>query len=324
MIVLTGGAGFIGSAFLWELNLNGIDDVLVVDHLGTSEKWKNLRGLRYRDYLEKDRFLEVLNSGKLDSQIKAVFHLGACSSTTESDCSYLIQNNYEYSKTLALHFIKRDVPFYYASSAATYGDGQQGYSDRTDIDTLRPLNMYGYSKQMFDQWILRNQLQEKVVGFKFFNVWGPNEYHKASMRSMVVKAYEQVKKTSRVKLFKSYHPDYKDGEQMRDFVYVKDVTKMMLQFYHKPRVHGIFNLGSGQANTWLDLVNPIFKALNMKSDVEFIEMPEELRGKYQYYTKAAMDKFSQLGFTHTQTPLEDAVEDFVLNYLEKSAYLELS
>jgi len=184
--------------------------------------------------------------------------------------------------------------------------------------------MYGYSKQMFDQWILRNQLQEKVVGFKFFNVWGPNEYHKASMRSMVVKAYEQIKETSRVKLFKSYHPDFKDGEQMRDFVYVKDVTKMMLQFYHKPRVHGIFNLGSGQANTWLDLVHPIFKALNMKADVEFIEMPEELRGKYQYYTKADMDKFSQLGFAHSQTPLDDAVEDFVLNYLEKSAYLELS
>jgi ADP-L-glycero-D-manno-heptose 6-epimerase len=314
MILVTGGAGFIGSALVWELNRAGIDNILIVDNLGTGEKWKNLTGLKFRDYMQKDKLSAYLENNGLS--FRTVFHLGACSSTTETDCNYLIENNYEYSKQLALFCIKNRTPFLYASSAATYGDGAQGFSDTSELHQLKPLNMYGYSKHMFDLWLMRNNLLNSVVGLKFFNVWGPNESHKGSMRSMVMKAWEQIKTDGKVQLFQSHHPDYQDGCQMRDFIYVKDVTRMMLEFFRRPDIRGIFNIGRGKAITWIDLIEPIFHSLKLKPEIEFVPMPQQLREKYQYFTQADMSKYKESGLTHHETPLQDAVSDYVLNYLE--------
>lgn len=321
MILVTGGAGFIGSALIWALNKRAIDNILVVDNLGfENDKWKNLAGLSFRDYMPKERLLEYLNQHRIS--FRAVFHLGACSSTTEKDCNYLINNNYEYSKQLALFCIKSRIPFIYASSAATYGDGGLGFSDNQPINQLRPLNMYGFSKQMFDLWLLKNNFTDQVVGLKFFNVWGPNEYHKKDMRSMVLKAWEQIKANGRVRLFKSYHSDYADGGQKRDFIYVKDAVNMALQFFDQPQVKGIFNIGSGQARTWIELVTPIFTALNLEPQIDFIEMPSELQNKYQYFTCADMQKYRQAGLKAQGTELTLAVQDFVLNYLECGKFLD--
>jgi ADP-L-glycero-D-manno-heptose 6-epimerase len=317
LIILTGGAGFIGSCFLWKLNQEGESNILVVDHLGLDAKWKNLNGKLFADYFEKDTFIEDVKRGKVSRKVKAVFHIGACSSTTESDASYLLKNNYEYSKVLAEWALKENISFYYASSAATYGDGSRGYSDR-DEDTLKlaPLNMYGFSKQLFDLWLIRNGLTGKIVGFKYFNVFGPNEYHKGEMRSLVVKAYQQIKKEKKIKLFRSYKPEYKDGEQKRDFIYVKDAINLMYDFYKKPRVKGIFNLGTGRARTWNDLARAIFGALHMKPDIEYIDMPDVLKDKYQYFTQADLAKL-QGSIPYGFSSLEDAVSDYVKNYLEK-------
>ena len=322
MIVITGGAGFIGSAFCWELNRQGQKDIVLVDHLGTSEKWKNLVGLQFADYLEKDVFLSRAQSDSLGFKPTWIIHMGACSSTTESDASYLIANNFDYSKELAKYCVKNGVKLMYASSAATYGDGSNGYSDRCNLRELKPLNMYGYSKHMFDQWLKAQGLLDQMVGLKFFNVWGPNEYHKGSMKSMVVKAWEQIRETGRVKLFKSYHESYEDGKQMRDFIYVKDVTRMMLQLMNHPDAGGLYNLGNGEAATWIDLISPIFSALDRQLAIDFIPMPEELRDKYQYYTRADMTRYVETGLPRYNTTMTEAVHDFVLNYLEKDAYLE--
>lgn len=313
-ILVTGGAGFIGSALIWALNQRGYENILVSDYLGQDEKWKNLRALHFQDYMEADTLLEKLPS--LDS-VSAVFHLGACSATTERDCSYLIRNNFEYTKTLARWSLEGGRRFVYASSAATYGDGSQGMDDlREDIEVLRPLNMYGYSKHLFDLYAKRHGWLDQIVGMKYFNVFGPNEDHKGDMRSVVHKAYHQIRTTGRVSLFKSYHPDYKNGEQMRDFLYVKDAVQMTIFLAETPAAKGLFNLGSGEANTWLSLVRPIFKALNLPEAIDFVEMPETLRGKYQYYTKADIHKLRQAGYKAPITPLADAVTDYVSNYLE--------
>lgn len=320
MIIVTGGAGFIGSALVWDLNKRGRSDILIVDNLGSSEKWKNLVGLDYIDFVHKDDFLDLLLEDHLE--VEVIFHLGACSSTTELDANYLMDNNYEYSKSLAIYSHQNNIRFIYASSAATYGNGDQGYSDQADLSTLNPLNMYGYSKHVFDQWMKKHGLDSSAVGLKFFNVWGPNENHKDSMKSMVAKAFEQIKDDGTVSLFKSHHPDYKDGEQKRDFVYVKDVTSMILQFWDKPHIGGLFNIGSSTAHTWIELINPIFKALELETSIKFIDMPLELQGKYQYFTQADMSKFLENGLTETVTPLNDAVHDYVLNYLAQDKYLD--
>ncbi len=250
MFIVTGGAGFIGSCLVKRLNQEGIEDILIVDHLGFTEKWRNLTNKLFSDYLEKDTFLSLIEKNSLDKKVEAVFHMGACSSTTEQDASYLLKNNYQFSKVLAEWSLAKKIPFIYASSAATYGDGSQGYSDNEiDIPKLRPLNMYGYSKQLFDLWILRHKLLDKIVGIKFFNVYGPNEYHKGDMRSVVVKAFEQIRKEKKMRLFKSYKPEYRDGEQKRDFLYVKDAVEIVMEFFKKPRIRGIYNLGSGVAKT---------------------------------------------------------------------------
>ena len=228
MIIVTGGAGFIGSAFIWKLNEEGIDDILIVDELGESDKWKNLVNRRYVEYIHKDAFLRMIRNDQMPFTPRAIIHMGACSSTTERDADYLMDNNYHYTCRLAEWALPKNIRFIYASSAATYGDGSRGFSDDSSVTpTLRPMNMYGYSKQIFDLWVLRQQVENQVVGIKFFNVFGPNEYHKGDMRSVVHKAFEQIRDTGKVRLFKSHKPEYTDGGQMRDFVYVKDCVDVM-------------------------------------------------------------------------------------------------
>ena len=322
MIIVTGGAGFIGSALIAALNKRQITDILVVDQLGIDEKWKNLRNLSFADYVEKDDFLEMVVENKLTGSIEAVFHLGACTSTTETNASYLIKNNYEYSKLLAQWATADNMRFIYASSAATYGDGSAGFKDDEEkIDKLRPLNMYGYSKQLFDLWARRAGLSKKIVGLKYFNVFGPNEYHKGDMRSFVIKAYEQINASGKVRLFKSYKPEFKDGQQMRDFIYVKDAVDMTLFFLDNPKVGGFFNIGTGKARTWNDLVKAVFAAMDKSGNIEYIEMPESIRSQYQYYTCADITKLRKAGYKKETTTLEDTIKDYVQNYLQKDRYL---
>lgn len=322
MIIVTGGAGFIGSALIAALNKRHITDILVVDELGTDQKWKNLCNLSFADYIEKDDFLEMIVEDKLNSSLEAVFHLGACSDTTETNASYLIKNNYEYSKLLAQWATADNVRFIYASSAATYGDGSAGFKDDMEkIETLSPLNIYGYSKQLFDLWARRADLFKNIAGLKYFNVFGPNEYHKADMRSFVVKAFEQISTTGIVRLFKSYKPEYADGEQLRDFIYVKDAVEMTLFFYDNPQIHGLFNIGTGKARTWNDLVKAVFAAMDKKPNIEYIEMPESIRNQYQYYTEADITNLRKTGFDKKITTLEDAIKDYIQNYLQNNRYL---
>ena len=319
LIILTGGAGFIGSCFLWKLNHQGHKNILIIDERRFMSNCRNLKGKSFIDYIEKEEFLKNLQKGKAPRNIKTVFHIGACSSTTESDEVYMMKNNYEYSKVLAEWALKNDILFYYASSAATYGDGSRGYSDEDSATpTLVPLNLYGMSKQRFDMWLLENKLTNKVTGYKYFNVFGPNEYHKGDMRSLVVKAYEQIKKDGKIRLFKSYKPEYKDGEQKRDFVYVKDAIDIMYNFYERPKIKGIYNIGTGKARAWIDLANAIFSALNLKPNIIFIDMPEILKDKYQYFTEADLTKLKSSGASNKFTPLKSSVSDYVKNYLEKN------
>lgn len=317
-ILVTGGAGFIGSALIWALNQRGHTDIIVSDLLGTDEKWKNLVPLKFADYLEAPVLRDyVARRAGGFGPIKTVFHLGACSSTTEKNAAYLIDNNFAFTKELATWALERDARFIYASSAATYGDGAQGMDDKNpDLNRLRPLNMYGYSKHLFDLHAQRQGWLSRIVGVKYFNVFGPNEDHKADMRSLVNKAYQQILDTGKVQLFKSYKPEFKDGEQMRDFLYVKDAIEMTIHFADQARDQGgLYNLGSGQANTWLTLTRAIFSALGREPKIEFIEMPEVLRGKYQYFTQADTAKIRESGFTRPMTPLTDAVRDYVQHYL---------
>ncbi|UCB56668.1 MAG: ADP-glyceromanno-heptose 6-epimerase, partial [Candidatus Omnitrophota bacterium] len=282
-IIVTGGAGFIGSCLLWKLNQKGISDILVVDHLGNSRKWNNLIGKNFSDYIEKDDFIERVSQDKIDKNIDAIVHLGACTSTTFNDASYFIKNNYEYSKTLAKFALRHKIPFLYASSAATYGSGDKGFSDENEITwKLVPLNIYGYSKQLFDLWLLRSKVSNRVTGFKFFNVFGPNEYHKGEMMSVIAKSFEKILREQKIRLFKSYRPDYADGEQKRDFIYVKDAVDIVYHFIEHPRKTGIFNVGTGSAHTWNELAEAIFSALDMPANIEYFDMPPVIRSKYQY------------------------------------------
>ena len=317
-ILVTGGAGFIGSALVWALNCRGIEDIVVCDVLASDEKWRNLVPLRYADYIEAGVLrARLAQSPAAVGKFSAVFHLGACSSTTERNASYLIDNNTAFTRELAAWSVAAGSRFIYASSAATYGDGAQGMSD-TDprLERLRPLNMYGYSKHLFDLYARRLGWLDRIVGIKYFNVFGPNEELKADMRSVVSKAYRQIGASGSIGLFKSYDPRYKDGCQMRDFLYVKDAVEMTLHFAEKgSSAGGLYNLGSGQANTWLTLAEAIFAALGREPMIEFIEMPETLRAKYQYFTQADISKLRSTGYERPLTPLKDAVADYVRNYL---------
>ena len=320
MILITGGAGFIGSVLAKQLNILGHTDLVIVDKLEDSTKLKNLRGIKYLEYIHADE----LFSGEYDdliSEADMVFHLGAQSSTTEMNMDFLMKNNVAYGKALFRFAATKNIPFIYASSAATYGNGDQGYSDEhVGVESLIPLNPYGYSKQLFDEWVLNEDKKpEHWFGLKFFNVYGPNEYHKDDMRSLVHKSFEQIKVNATVKLFKSHRPDFKDGQQLRDFIYVKDVVRAMIELAdpEKMEFSGIYNLGTGKARSFLDLVNATFKAMNVPPKVEFIDMPESIRGQYQYYTQAEMEKFHNAlpGFEFTS--LENGVTDYVQTYLMK-------
>ena len=321
MIVVTGGAGFIGSAIIWELNRRGKKEILIVDELGTDEKWKNLVGLQFEDFVHKHKFIDSINKAAFINA-DTIIHMGANSSTTEKDADYLFNNNYLYTKTLAEYCLNNNIRFIYASSAATYGDGSLGFNDEeSKCDTLRPLNMYGYSKSMFDIWAVNQDVFNKIVGLKYFNVFGPNEYHKGDMRSVVHKAFEQVKDTGKVKLFKSRNPKYKDGEQMRDFIYVKDAVNITLHFLDNKNINGLFNVGSGQARTWNDLVAALFKAMEKPVDIEYIELPDHLADKYQYFTEANLSKLKNAGYKKEIASLESGINDYVKNYLSSKMYL---
>jgi ADP-L-glycero-D-manno-heptose 6-epimerase len=317
-VLVTGGAGFIGSAIIWALNARGVDDIVVADVLRSDEKWRNLVPLKYAEYVEGPVLRSRLaSSAAAFGKFSAVFHMGACSSTTERDASYLIDNNTAFTRELAGWALGSGARFIYASSAATYGDGAQGMDDKDPaIERLRPLNMYGYSKHLFDLYARRLGWLDRIVGVKYFNVFGPNEDHKGDMRSVVSKSHAQIKDSGKIGLFKSYDPKYPDGGQMRDFLYVKDAVEMTLHFAEKgSAAAGLFNLGSGEANTWVTLADTIFSALGQPPNIEFIDMPEILRAKYQYYTKADISKLRAAGYERPVTPLQEAVADYTRNYL---------
>ncbi len=317
MILVTGGAGFIGSVLVKELNKRGHDQIWVVDRLESDDKWKNLRGLKFTDYIHADELFSM--GDDFWELVTQIFHIGACSSTTERNMDYLWENNINYSKMLFSIAGQRDIPILYASSAATYGDGKDGYSDEhLKVPTLKPLNGYGYSKQVFDEWVLKQEEKPSFwFGLKFFNVFGPNEYHKDDMRSLVHKAFGQINDNGKVKLFKSHKDGFKDGEQLRDFVYVRDVVNGMLHFMEQrvPGSSGIYNMGTGKCRSFLDLIKATFLAMGKSEKIEFIDMPLEIRNQYQYYTQADMKKFHEVFPEFKFGTLEDSVKDYVQSYL---------
>ncbi len=322
MIIVTGGAGFIGSAIIWRLNMRGVDDILVVDTAVSAGERRNLDALRYTDYIQHEDFLGRFLEGEFDATTDAVVHMGACSDTTETDVAYLERNNFDYSVKLAEHASARGMRFVYASSAATYGDGKNGYSDDESLlSELLPLNPYAESKHRFDMWVQEEGLLETIVGLKYFNVFGPNEYHKGEMRSVVAKALGQVRAEGIIRLFKSYREEYADGEPMRDFIYVKDAVEMTLFFLDNLKVGGIFNIGSGEAQTWNTLARAVFAALDLKPRIEYVDMPDSLRGRYQYHTEAEIAKLREAGCSVPVTPLVEAVRDYVQGYLVGGHYL---
>lgn len=317
-ILVTGGAGFIGSALVWALNRRGASDIVICDLLGSDDKWRNLVPLQFADYVEAGDFRSrLLASPDAFGKFDTVFHLGANSSTTEKNASHLVDNNTAFTRELAAWALGRRARFIYASSAATYGDGSHGMDDAsTDLAALRPLNMYGYSKHLFDLYAKRSGWLDRIVGLKYFNVFGPNEAHKGDMRSLVHKAFGQIAATGRLRLFRSHRPDFKDGEQKRDFLYVKDAVEMTIHFAEAARsASGLYNIGSGQAHTWLDLADAVFSAMGRRKDIEFIDMPAELRGKYQYFTQADISRLRSTGYSRRMTPLAEAVHDYVQHYL---------
>ncbi|MEI8185429.1 MAG: ADP-glyceromanno-heptose 6-epimerase [Chlorobiaceae bacterium] len=326
MIIITGGAGFIGSAMLWELNRKGEEDIIIVDDLGstTTEKWRNLSGLHFTDFISKDLFPDLLERHALKG-ISAIVHMGANSSTTETDADHLMTNNFGYSKAIATFCISHDVRLIYASSAATYGDGSNGYCDDIEgLDVLRPLNMYGYSKHLFDRWALKHQILKRAAGLKFFNVYGPNEYHKGDMSSVVYKAFHQILEKGSLNLFESHRDDYLNGEQLRDFIYVRDCTRIMAWMLENPSVAGLFNVGTGTARSFKDLAKATFSALECEPSLKYIPMPESLRDKYQYYTCADITKLRSAGFSDAFTSLEDGIKEYVQYFLSSSnPYLDI-
>jgi ADP-L-glycero-D-manno-heptose 6-epimerase len=324
MIVVTGGAGFIGSVLVWKLNQMGRSDIVVADHLGSGNKWRNLSRRHIDLILHKDQLFDWLGDNKNAGQkIEAIFHIGACSSTTETNADYLVQNNFQYSVRLFEFATTHQIPLIYASSAATYGLGTKGFKDDPETThQLEPINPYGWSKQLFDQWVLKQKnVPPMWAGLKFFNVYGPNEYHKGSQASVVFHALPQVREKKCLCLFKSEHPDYAHGEQKRDFIYVKDIADVMIHMLEKQKSvkSGIYNLGTGKARTWADLGRAVFAAADAgPAKFEWIDMPAILRGQYQYFTEASMERFrTATGWTRPFTSLEDGVADYVRHHLAR-------
>ena len=315
MIVVTGGAGCIGSAIVWALNQRGVTDIVLVDGIDHPEKEKNIASLGYFALEQKDEFLNHIINLSAPWPIDAIIHMGGCSSTIERNEIFLTKNNLEYTKLLATYALKKDIRFIYASSAATYGNGEKGFSDEVDIETLNPLNLYGQSKHKFDLWAQAQGAFDHIVGLKFFNVFGPSEYHKKEMQSMVRRGFLQVLDSGKIRLFKSYDSDYADGDQERDFLYVKDAVQMVLFFLDNPKIGGIFNAGTGVARTWNELAIIVFKSMNRKPDLEYIDMPTPFRDQFQYRTCAKIDKIRSVGYSKPITSLEESASDYIQNYL---------
>ena len=315
MIIVTGGAGFIGSALVHGLNKKSFKDIWIVDEMDHPEKQKNIDALTYSRWIDKDEFLRELMGSQLPD-CSAILHMGACSSTTETNEIFLRSNNFDYTRILAQYCLENGVRFIYASSAATYGAGENGYSDdESSLEKLKPLNLYGYSKQWFDLWAKENGALSEIVGLKYFNVFGPNEYHKEDMQSMVRKGFLQAHAVGSVKLFKSYKSGYEDGAQQRDFLYVRDAVAMTLFFLENRSIGGIYNVGSGKARNWNDLASAVFKAMNKDLHINYIEMPTYIRDQYQYHTCAEIEKIRSVGYKESITSLEEGISDYVTNYL---------
>ncbi|MES2857227.1 MAG: ADP-glyceromanno-heptose 6-epimerase [Bdellovibrionota bacterium] len=321
MVIVTGANGFIGSALVWELNRAGRNDIVCVDTVSISERPQILKSLKYQTFLKKDEIWAFLENSENISKIEAILHMGACSSTTEMNVEFLNENNVEYTRRLWNWCTKNKKKYIYASSAAVYGDGDQGFDDATAPKVFKPLNPYGESKAAFDRWVVeQTETPPLWVGLRFFNVYGPNEYHKEFMSSVVYKAFNEIRATGELKLFKSHKAEYEDGKQLRDFVYVKDITRWILELMTKSGLRsGIYNMGYGEARTWLDLATATFKSLDKKIHIKWIEIPEVLRGRYQYFTEAKMDRLLALGLSKQEWPLERGVKDYVENYLLKGA-----
>ena len=321
MIVVTGAAGFISSCLVAELNAKGFKNIVVVDDFSREDKNQNLFGKELLAKVPRKDFFKWANDFK--TEIDFIFHLGARTDTTEFDKSIFDELNVEYSKSMWNLCADNNIPLVYASSAATYGMGEQGYDDNHKVvEKLKPLNPYGDSKNDFDKWALK---QDKTppfwAGLKFFNIYGPNEFHKSRMASVIFHSFDQITKTGAMKLFASHNPKYKDGEQLRDFVYVKDVASVCLFLMAQKAENGLYNLGTGQARTFVDLTKATFKAMNVAEDISFIPTPEDIRDKYQYFTEAKMDKLTRNGYTQKFYTLEEGVADYVKNYLMTNTYL---
>ncbi|NTF70074.1 ADP-glyceromanno-heptose 6-epimerase [Agrobacterium rhizogenes] len=320
MIIVTGAAGFIGSNLVASLNASGRKDIVLVDWLGSDQRWKNLAKHSFEDFIFPEDFGAFLQNAS--GKVEAVFHLGAISATTATDGDEIIRKNLKPSMDVWRWCTRERVPLFYASSAATYGDGALGFDDTNPIDELQPLNLYGWSKHTFDTWALTQASLGKApprwAGFKFFNVYGPNEYHKDDMMSIVAKNFARISAEEKISLFKSHRPDYRDGEQLRDFVYVKDCCNVMLWFLNKATESGIFNVGSGAARSFYDLMQATGAAARKQVQIEFVPMPEKIRDKYQYFTQASMDKIRAAGYDGQFHSLESGVADYVVNYLAKS------
>lgn len=318
MIIVTGGAGFIGSGIVWALNRAGKNNIFIVDDVDHDRKERNIGHLQYEELINISHFRDRLLAGDYDSlDVEAIVHMGACSSTTETDWKYLSDNNVEYSKDIIRWCQDHNVRCIYASSGATYGDGSEGYDDRHELfDQLKPLNLYGKSKLLVDIWARDGGYLDTTAGLRFFNVFGPNEWHKGEMQSLICKKYPDIAKGKPIRLFQSDNPHYGDGDQVRDFVYVKDVFNVVLWFLAHKEVGGVFNVGTGKARTWNDVAHAMFTAIRRKPDITYIAMPQELQGKYQYHTQARIEKLVQAGYSASFTTLEDAVIDYIQNYLQ--------
>jgi ADP-L-glycero-D-manno-heptose 6-epimerase len=321
MIVVTGSAGFIGSCMVSKLNREGFNDIVLVDDFSKTEKVLNYRGKTYSQLVDRNNFIKWIDENH--HFIQMVIHLGARTDTTEFDYQVLTELNLEYSKSVFNACVEYGIALIYASSAATYGLGELGYDDSHDLPyLLKPLNPYGVSKNEFDKWALQQPRKPYFwAGLKFFNVYGPNEYHKGRMASVILHAYNQIKNTGGMKLFRSHNPGYKDGEQLRDFIYVKDVVDVIFFLMHHRKDSGIYNLGTGKARSFLDLARNTFKAMGVAENISFIDTPIDIRDKYQYFTEANMSKLKKVGYTKPFTSLESGVEDYVKNYLSEGKYL---
>jgi len=320
MIIVTGAAGFIGSCLVSKLNTLGKNNLVLVDDFSNTEKNKNLAGKQFSEKIERSVFVDWFNQNA--AEVSAVYHIGARTDTSEFDVEIFDELNLNYSKSLWKICTENRIPFIYASSAATYGMGEFGFDDsHTLVEKLSPLNPYGESKNDFDKWVLKQELQPPFwAGFKFFNVYGPNEFHKSRMASVIFHAVKQIKETGGMKLFRSHNPEYKDGEQLRDFVYIKDVVEVVTFMMEAKKKSGLYNLGSGKARTFNDLVNATFSTLGKESAITYIDTPEDIRDKYQYFTEANMQKLNAVGYAKEFSTLESGVQDYVQNYLLQERY----